>query len=173
MAWQTEVVPMVRILINDISEPYQYSDERIISTNLVAAKYIQFDVDFDYEYIVDMNAQTITPDPTEVNDQLFIVLLSLKTACLIDQSALRTKAAMEGVRAVLGPASLAVNGSAAAWEMILVHGPCKLYTDMSEYKDVENASAIAAILGPFSGNKFDPEFQHNRSRNSDRNGFYY
>ncbi len=172
MSWQTELVPMVRILINDIIEPYQYSDERIISTLLIAAKYIQFDVDFDNEYIVDINSGSITPDPTEVNDQLFIVLLSLKTGCLIDQSALRTKAAVEGVRAALGPASLSVGGAASAWKMILENGPCKLYADLSEYRDVENASAISAILGPFSGNKFDPEFQHDRSRNSDRSGFY-
>jgi hypothetical protein len=172
MSWQTEVVPMVRILINDITAPYEYNDERIISTILVAAKYIQFDVDFDYEYVVDIINETIAPDPTEVNDQLFIVLLSLKTACLIDQSSLRTKAAIEGVRAALGPASLSVGGAASAWKMILENGPCKLYADLSEYRDVENASAISAILGPFSGNKFDPEFQHDRSRNSNRSGFY-
>jgi hypothetical protein len=173
MAWQNELTTMVRVLINDMSESYQYSDERIISTMLVAAKYIQFDVDFDTEYVVDTIGGSIVPDPIENNDQLFIILLSLKTACLIDQGALRNKAAIEGVRAALGPASLSVGGAAAAWKMILDNGPCKLYSDLAEYRDISNASAIAAILGPFSGNKFDPEFQHDRSRNSDRNGFYY
>ena len=172
MSWQTELTTMVRTLINDATKPYQFSDNRIAQTILVAGKYLQFDVVLDHPYSIDVANQTISPDPTEDNDEIFIILASLKAACLIDQGTLRTKAAMEGVRAALGPASLSVGGSAAGWEMILKHGPCKLYDDLVEHWDVANASAIAAILGPFSGNKFDPEFQHNRSRTSDRSGFY-
>jgi hypothetical protein len=173
MAWQPELTTMVRTLINDAIEPYQFSDERIIQTVLVAGKYVQFDVVLDHSYTVDVVNLTITPDPTDDNDEIFIILTSLKAACLVDQGTLRTKAAMEGVRAALGPASLSVGGAAAGWEMILKHGPCKLYDDLVEHWDVSNASAIAAVLGPFSGNKFDPEFQHDRSLNSHRNGFYY
>jgi len=173
MSWQTELTTMVRTLINDSIEPYQYSDERIIQTILVAGKYVQFDVVLDHSYAIDVVNLTLSPDPTEDQDEIFLVLASLKAACLVDQGTLRSKAAMEGVRAALGPASLSVAGSAAGWEMILRHGPCKLYDDLVEHWDVSNASAIAAVLSPFSGNKFDPEFQHSRSRNSDRSGFYY
>jgi len=172
MSWQTELTAMVRTLINDATKPYQFSDNRIVQTILVAGKYIQFDVDFDNQYTIDVTNLTMSPDPTQINDQFFIILLSLKASCLVDQGTLRAKAATEGVRASLGPASLSVGGAAAGWEMILKHGPCKLYKDLAEYWDVSNASAIAAILGPFSGNKFDPEFQHDRSKNSDRSGFY-
>jgi len=173
MSWQTELTTMVRTLINDSVEPYQFTDERIIQTILVAGKYLQFDIVLDHSYTIDVIAQTISPDPTIDNDEIFLMLAALKSACLIDQGTLRTKAAMEGVRAALGPASLSVGGAAAGWAMILEHGPCKLYDDLVEHWDVANASAIAAVLGPFSGNKFDPEFQHNRTRNSDRDGFYY
>ncbi len=173
MAWQSELTTMVRILINDAIVPYQFSDARIAQTILVAGKYLQFDVVLDHPYTIDVVNQTISPDPTDDNDEIFIILASLKASCLIDQGTLRTKAAMEGVRASLGPASLSVGGAAAGWAMILEHGPCKLYDDLIEHWDVANASAIAAVLGPFSGNKFDPEFQHNRSNNTDRNGFYY
>lgn len=173
MAWQHELTTMVRTLINDSVEPYQFTNKRIIQTILVAGKYVQFDVVLDHSYDVDVVNSTISPDPTDDNDEIFIILTSLKAACLVDQGTLRTKAALEGVRAALGPASLSVGGAAAGWEMILKHGPCKLYDDLVEHWDVANASAIAAVLGPFSGNKFDPEFQHQRSRNSDRNGFYY
>lgn len=172
MSWQTELTTMVRTLINDLAEPYQFSDDRIIQTILVAGRYIQFDVDFNNSYSIDISELTISPDPTEINDQFFIILLSLKAACLVDQGTLRTKAAMEGIRAALGPASLSVGGATSGWEMILKNGPCKLYKDLADFWDVSNASAIAAVLGPFSGNKFDPEFQHNRSKNSSRDGFY-
>lgn len=173
MAWQDELTTMVRTLINDALEPYQFSDDRIVQTILVAGKYLQFDIVLDHSYTIDVINKTITPDPTTDDDEIFIMLASLKAACLIDQGTLRLKAANEGIRAALGPASLSVGGAAAGWALILEHGPCKLYSDLVEHWDVANASAIAAILGPFSGNKFDPEFQHNRSRNSDRNGFYY
>lgn len=171
MSWQTELTTMVRTLINDSIEPYQFSDERIIQTILVAGKYVQFDVVLDHSYAVDVTNSSITPDPTEDGDEIFIILTSLKAACLVDQGTLRTRAAMDGVRAVLGPASLSVGGSTAGWEMILKHGPCKLYDDLVEHWDVSNASAIAAVLSPFSGNKFDPEFQGSRYTNH-RNGFY-
>lgn len=173
MAWQNELTTIVRTLVNDGFEPYQFSNERIVQTILIAAKYVQFDVVLDHAYDVDVVNLTINPDPTDDNDEIFMILTALKAACLVDQGTLRTKAAMEGVRAALGPASLSVGGAAAGWEKILQHGPCKLYDDLVEHWDVANASSIAAILSPFSGNKFDPEFQNIRGRNSDRSGFYY
>lgn len=172
MAWQNELTTMVRVLINDMLEPYQFTDERIVDTILVAGKYLQFDINLEHSYSIDVVNKTITPDPTIDDDEIFIMLAALKAACLVDQGTLRTKAAMEGVRAALGPASLSVGGAAAGWALLMEHGPCKLYSDLVEHWDVANASAVAAVLGPFSGNKFDPEFQHDRGRSNGRSGFY-
>ena len=174
MAWQDEMTVMVRTLINDSVSPYQFSDERIQQTILVAGKYVQFDVVLHHSYSIDVINNTITPDPTDDDDEIFIILASLKAACLVDQGTLRSKAAMDGVRAALGPASLSVSGAASGWEMILKHGPCKLYDDLVEHWDVANASAIAAVLGPFSGNKFDPTMQRYGNSRFDpyRTGFY-
>ena len=174
MSWQTEMTTMVRVLINDTVEPYQFSDERIQQTILVAGKYVQFDVVLEHSYSIDVTNGTLTPDPTDDNDEIFLILASLKAACLVDQGTLRMKAAMDGVRAALGPASLSVAGATTGWELILKHGPCKLYDDLVEHWDVANASAIAAVLGPFSGNKFDPELQRANQQRFDpyRTGFY-
>lgn len=173
MGWQNEMTTMVRTLINDSIEPYQFTDDRILSVILIAGKYVQYDIVLEHEYNVDVIATTITPDPTDDNDEIFIILTALKAACLIDHGSLRIKAAAEGIRASLGSASLNVSGQAAAWQKVLEHGPCKLYDDLVEHWDVANASAIAAILGPFSGNKFDPQFQYDRNKDFHRNGFYY
>lgn len=172
MSWQTELTTMVRTLINDLGDTPEYSDSRIEQCLVVSAKYVQFDIVLDHSYLVDVVSSTISPDPTIDNDEIFIMLTALKAACLIDQGTLRTKAAMEGVKAALGPASLSVGGSASAWEKILNHGPCKLYSDLVEHWDVSNASAIAAVLGPFSGNKFDPELQRNQRSDPFRSGFF-
>jgi hypothetical protein len=156
MSWQTDVPSLVRVLINDLTDLPTYSDDRLIQTILVAARYVQFDVVLDNSYQVDNINQIITPDPTINKDEIFLCLLGLKTACIIDQSTFRSKAALEGVRAALGPALLSVNNHLSGFKEILEHGPCKLYADLTEHWDVENATAVAAILSPFVGNKFDP-----------------
>jgi hypothetical protein len=156
MSWKQEIPIIVRTLINDLSETPTYSDERILQVVSVAAKYVQFDVVLDHQYVVNVVDPTITPDPTADNDSIFISLVSLKTACIIDQSVLRTKAAAEGIRAALGPASLSVAGSLAGIRMIIEEGPCAAYDQLVSHWDVKEATAIRAVLSPFVGNKFDP-----------------
>lgn len=160
MSWKTEIPIIVRTLINDLSDTPTYSDERILQIIAVAAKYVQFDVVLDHAYTVNVVKPTITPDPTVDNDSIFISLVSLKTACLIDQSVLRTKAAMEGIRAALGPAQLSVAGSLAGIKLILDVGPCAAYDELTSHWDVKEATAIRAVLSPFVGNKFDPRTLH-------------
>ena len=167
MSWKTEIPIIVRTLINDLSDTPTYSDERILQVVAVAANYVQFDVVLDTSYTIDVVNPTITPDPTVNYDAIFISLLSLKSACIMDQSNFRTKAAMEGIRASLGPAQLAIGGSLAGWKDILEHGPCKLYEELTDSWDISNANACRAILGPFVGNKFDPfmlPYNEDRSR---------
>lgn len=166
MSWDTDIPIIVRTLINDLVEPYAYPDNRLLQTIVVAAKYVQFDVVLDHMYVVDVSNPMISPDPTLDDDSIFISLVSLKTACLIDQSIFRTKAAMEGIKTSLGPASLSVAGQAAAWRTVLDKGPCALYEELTAHWDVKDASAIRAILSPFVGNKFDPRslFSDNRGR---------
>lgn len=156
MAWQDELTIMVRTLVNDIGETVTYSDERLHQVIAVAAKYVQFDVALDNTYSVDVAAPSITPDPTVNNDDIFVALLSLKAACIIDQSTYRTKSALEGIRASLGPASLSVAGQSAAIRTMLELGPCAAYDELTSHWDVKEATAIRAILSPFVGNKFDP-----------------
>jgi hypothetical protein len=168
MSWQIEIPIIVRTLINDLGDTPVYSDERIQQTIAVAAKYVQFDVVLDHKYNIDVANPNISPDPTSDRDEIFISLVSLKAACIIDQSALRTKAALEGIRAALGPASLSVAGQSAAWKTIIEHGPCALYEELTSHWDVKEATAIRAVLSPFVGNNFDPRninFHNNSVRN--------
>lgn len=169
MSWQAELTTIVRTLINDIGPTYTYDNSRILQCIVVGAKYVQFDVILDHLYDIDVVHQTITPDPTIDNDAIFISLVSLKAACIIDQSNFRTKAVLEGLRASLGSASLTINNNLAGWKEILAHGPCALYDGLVEHWDVANATAARSILSPFVGNKFDPQnlsqtgYENNRS----------
>jgi hypothetical protein len=156
MSWQTEIPIIVRTLINDWSDPPQFNESRIQQVIVVAAKYVQFDVVLDYQYNIDIINPNITPDPSSNKDEIFISLVSLKAACIIDQSTLRTKAALEGIKTVLGPAALTVNGNLEGWKMILEQGPCATYDELTSHWDVKDASSVRAILSPFVGNNFDP-----------------
>jgi hypothetical protein len=156
MSWNIEMPIIVRTLINDIGQTPVYSDERIRQVIAVAAKYVQFDVVLEHQYSIDVANPNITPDPTADRDEIFISLVSLKAACIIDQSTFRTKAAMEGIKAALGPASLTVAGQSAAWNIILEKGPCALYEELTSHWDVKDASAVRAVLSPFVSNRFDP-----------------
>ena len=156
MSWKKEIPIIVRTLINDFSETPTYSDERLLQIISVAAKYVQFDVVLDNAYTIDVVRPNISPDPTVNDDSIFISLVSLKSACIVDQSVLRTKAALEGIRAALGPAQLSVGGSLAGLKMIIEQGPCAAYEELTSHWDVREATAIRAILSPFVGNRFDP-----------------
>lgn len=156
MSWKVEMPIIIRTLINDIGAIPTYSDERLQQVIVVAAKYVQFDVVLDNTYALNIADPAISPDPTDNNDDIFISLTCLKAACIIDQSSLRTKAALEGIRAALGPASLSVGGSLAGLKMILEMGPCASYEELTSHWDVKEATAVRAVLSPFVGNNFDP-----------------
>lgn len=175
MSWQLEIPLIVRTLINDMDPANPtYSDDRILQIITVSAKYVQFDVVLDQSYIVDVVNKTITPDPTTINDSIFISLVGLKSACIIDQSTLRTKAALEGIRAALGPAQLSIAGSLSGFDLIIDKGPCAAYDELTSHWDVKEATAVRAILSPFAGNKFDPRYLQSSDlpSRSTRDGFY-
>lgn len=167
MSWQIEIPLIIRTLINDLNDTPVYSDERIQQVVTVAARYVQLDVSIENKYVVNTSLSTITPDPTEINDDVFVSLLCLKSACIIDQSTLRTKAAMDGIKASLGPASLSVVGSLDGIKMLLDKGPCQTYKELTDHWDIKSAEVAQAILSPFVGNKFDPKFLNGGYRQKD------
>jgi len=167
MSWKKEIPIILRTLINDLSDTPTYSDDRIIQVIAVAAKYVQFDIVLDQLYTIDVVNPNISPDPTVNNDSIFISLVGLKAACIIDQSALRTKAALEGIRAALGPAQLSVAGSLSGFNLIIDKGPCAAYEELTSHWDIKEATAVRAILSPFVGNKFDSRSLYSDNRGRD------
>lgn len=158
MSWQIEIPIIVRSLINDLSDQPTYSDERVQQLIVVAAQYVTREVNLANTYIIDIANPNISPDPTtmQAKDVDFIGFVALKASCLLDHSSLRTKAAMEGIRASLGSANLSVGGSLRGYETIINQGPCALYQELRSQYEFGNANTVRSILSPFVGNKFDP-----------------
>ncbi len=85
MTWQEQTTVLVRHLVADIDEPQRYSDSRIVQTVVIAATMLLTEISFPECYAVDIQAQTITPEPTDE----FNNLASLKAAMLIVGSELK------------------------------------------------------------------------------------
>ena len=173
MPWQDEMIITTRVLVNDLDSPYEFTDDRIEQLLVVAGKYVQFDINLDYVYNIDVVSKTISPDPTDSKDTIFISMACLKAACIIDQGTFRTKAALEGIRTALGPASISFGGLTTGYKEIINHGACALYDELTSHWDVKNATAFAAVLSPFVNNKFDPRYLNvGPFRNVGNNDFY-
>ena len=172
MSWNVEMPLIVRSWINDLSDTPTYSDERVQQLIVVAAQYVIKEVDLKVNYTINIVNPDISPDPVLAQDKDldFIGLTALKASCMFDQSSLRTRAASDGIRASLGPASLAVGGGMRGYEVILNQGPCALYNKLKEEHQIGNVQAIHAILGPFVGNEFDPRYLQD---GSDRSRYFY
>ncbi len=174
--WDLEIPIIVRNLINDVDESNPtYSDDRIKQLIVVSANYVIKDVNLAVTYNIDTINANITPDPSspDSRDDTFVTLLALKSACLLDQSTFRTKAVSEGIRTSLGSASLSVAGNLDGYKTLLQIGPCKLYDDLTMSHNIGDATAIAAILSPFVGNKFDPQYLLRGYHRGGTNSFFY
>lgn len=157
MAWNDEMVTMLRVLINDLEAPETYTDARLKQVLVVAAIYVQQEIDSSIVYTIDVGTPDISPDPTDdPRDDVFINFTVLKAACMIDLGELRLQALRAGVEARCGPAWIRVANGNKAFALLLEEGPCATYEQLKMEYLVGNANAVKAVLSPFIGNRFDP-----------------
>ena len=94
MSWQGEISTIVRSIINDLdSDSYTYSPERIETCILASAVMETLNVPFTNDYTISVETCTLDPDPTAAatKDDAFITLISLRTACMIIGSEIRSE----------------------------------------------------------------------------------
>lgn len=149
MTWQTEMVPIVRYLINDATAPYTYEDSRIQQTIAIAAQLTLITTSFDKDYVVDVATPSITPDPTdETRDDAFISLVSIQAACIILGAEVKT-ASQSSVRIQDGPHTIDLTGGGAI--------TVKRWQDMCAKFDAArkqylggNSKNGQAVIGPYT-----------------------
>jgi hypothetical protein len=88
--WDSEMVLLLRFVIDDVDEPVKYSDDKLQQLLLVAGQFVRTEVPLSQEYIIDVENYSITPDPTVTDhrDDSFINLTVLKAGCLLSTSPL-------------------------------------------------------------------------------------
>jgi hypothetical protein len=155
-----EMLMMLRVMINDLDDTdYAYTDTRLTEVLLVAAKYVQQDVDLTNTYTINVRQQKISPDPTD--DAQLVTLAVLKAACILDQGKLRNQALISNINAKCGPASLSVGDVSGAWKTIITDGACKAYEQLRDANNFGDFLGVHAILSPFNGNIWSPDDSYN------------
>jgi hypothetical protein len=147
MAWQDDMVTMLRVVIDDAGSNPTYSNSRLEEVIVVAAHLTKQAVDFDNDYTVDIQDVSITPDPVNAQDYSFINLVILKAGCVLANSEYKT----DGARAISvrdGSASVDQRGVADAkknWRDMI----CSQYDKAEREYRMGNSQAGEAIIGPY------------------------
>lgn len=161
MAWQDEMIPMLRALINDWEPTHEYSDARLESLLCVAAHYSISDVSFETTYTISVSDTSISPDPTTDNDTTFINLVVLKAACIIDKGNMRLAAMTAGLKATCGPAVMDTLSRMPGFSTLIDKGYCASYEELSKQIAFGDTRLIRAIMSPFTNSNFDPSIYVN------------
>lgn len=153
MAWSTEMIIMLRHLINDLDIPPTaptYSDDRLQELILVSAQQVQLEVSFFQTYSINLDTLTLTPDPsTGTRDDAFMWLVTFKCCCLLSRSELKSFsssawAIRDGSDIQLDPTNV-VKAKQQAAAMF-----CQAYEDAKWKYQMAVRPAGKGILGPFS-----------------------
>ena len=151
MSWQGSMTTIVRHLINDIdSTSYTFSTDRLETTILVAAQLLIMNVDFNNDYDINVEAITLSPDPTDTDtkDDPFIALACLRAACIVIGSEIR-KESGNAISIKDGPSAIDLRGVTNTLT-VLYQDLCKKYEDaLLDYR-AGNSVSGQSILGPYS-----------------------
>jgi len=150
MAWDTDLVLMVRVLVSDISTPQTYTDEYLERVLITAGIMVDAEFPFSYDYSYDISALTISPDPTTSEDNIFMALVPLKAACILTQGEFK-QALGQGIKVRDGDSAIDTSVSFRGYRDILELGPCKAYETLkwSLLASGEVGRIGRAVLGPY------------------------
>ena len=158
--WQNTSLIMLRTMLNDAGcDTVRYTPQRLDDLLITSAYLLPLEVNFQNDYVVDVELRTITPNPISQDDgDEFINLLVLKAACMADEGNFRTAALAQGVSARIGPAALTTTSYGQYLGTLLNEGPCKAYSKLVELYNMgyDGSKIIRAVMSPFVANDYDP-----------------
>lgn len=144
MSWQDELIPVLRVYIDDLASPYTYTDGRLEQVALASAYVLLNEADLNMSYTISMSSESISPDPA--SDTAFINLMAMKSACFILKGELKL-AQKYGISITDGPSSVSGGKRLDAVQ--------KAYDDMTKRFDMFKLRYLAnktgeAVMTPFT-----------------------
>ncbi len=161
MSWQNEMVVMLRHMIDDIN-CVLYDDTRLEQSILVAAQFVNLEIDFDKTYIIDIDELVLTPDPTAVTrDDAFINLVVLKSTCIILSGEAKAQA-LQAIRIKDGPTEIWTENRYKGMEARATK-VCEEYQKAKLQYVTGTGRTGQAVLTPFTFDRFgsDPDRNFN------------
>lgn len=150
MSWDTEIVTMVRYMINDYGTTQTYSDDTLITTILISVQWVQQENEFINRYVTNIDNQTLNPDPTNesARDESFMWLVSLKSACMIGQAELK-RISGQAIAITDEGSSIDLRGTLQG-KIVAAKAFCDDYTSATWRYRLQKAPSGRGIFGPFS-----------------------
>lgn len=144
------MVLMLRAIIGDLDEPYQYTDTKLKILIGVSAKAVLAELYLSSSYTVTIDGTNVDITP-ELTDALCSLIL-LKAACMLIQADMRAAAGFEGLKAVCGPVSISHGAGNGSWLVLINKGPCASYTELKKQllrEPLVTGEYFRAILSPY------------------------
>jgi hypothetical protein len=148
--WDSEMVVVLRHMIDDLADTPKYSDDRLSQLILVGAQFVKAENPFETDYTINIENGVLKPDPTasSTRDDSFINLTLLRSACLLASSGLGKSASL-GILVVEGPNRFD-NRGANAGKQLQVKTWCEAYADAKwEFVSASLTTPGEAIIGPY------------------------
>lgn len=149
--WETDLVLMLRVLINDLNTPQSNTDAYLQRVLVAAGIIVQNEATLSYSYVFDIDAVTISPDPVDNSDVAVQALFPLKAACIINQGSYQT-ALGQGIRVRDGDSMVDTSVSFRGYKDILELGPCASYEKLRwqlEASSAAGAGAAGFVVSPY------------------------
>src|ERR1044072_5255856 len=149
MAWDTELVTIFRLMIDDDIEPFKYSDETVPQLILVGAQFAKSENIFDTDYTVSVENFILKPDPTKSDsrDDSFINLTLLRSACSLASAPL-IKLKGRGLKVLEGPYQFDDRGAVEGTKLA-AQSFCQAYTDAKWQFATSGGIVGEVIIGPY------------------------
>lgn len=149
MAWDTDLVLITRVLINDLNTPQKNADIYLQRVLVTAGLLVSNDIALSFDYKFDISNITITPDPLsgDVNDIVAQSLFPMKAACIINQGDFQ-KAISQGIKVRDGDSAVDTSVGFRGYTDILKFGPCGMYDRLLTKLQASNVNTLKAVLGP-------------------------
>ncbi len=126
MAWETDLVLMTRVLINDLGTTQRHTDSYIQQVLVTAGVIAETEIKFSIDYTIDISGVTISPDPVVQGDLIFQSMVPLKSACILTQGDFQ-QAIQQGIKVRDGDSMVDTSVGFRGYRDILEFGSCAAY----------------------------------------------
>lgn len=151
MAWQNEMVVVLRHIIDDLDPTnYRFSDSRLEETLLASTYILQADVEFLNSYQVNVDEGSLIPDPTTSTpkDDDFIALCTVQAGIILYRSMIKTYS-FQSISIRDGASSLDTRGIVQGLKIVYEDLVKRLDHMILMYKTGKYGFG-KSILGPYS-----------------------